>query len=217
MLWMMHVTKKPLTISLLPSTQVFYHLNEQPILNMKYLWWCVHMVQPKMFFMLKCVMIVQLFGWDLQSLWQSANQKRCHALLMAGRLSEAHKAYRYMMDMSDEVTKASCLDWSNGKRSVMSPAYNPHPRFSVFKQEFSALYDANGVSDLAMSGDAALAASAYDRAIELYSAVIDLDSATDAIFANRCKAKLESKLWEEALIDATKVRWYLLFCSLSFF
>lgn len=38
---------------------------------------------------------------------------------------------------------------------------------------------------------AALAASSYDKTIELYSVVIDLDSATDTIFANRSNAKLE--------------------------
>jgi hypothetical protein len=54
-------------------------------------------------------------------------------------------------------------------------------------------------------GDAALAASNYDMAIELYSAAIDLDSATDAIFAKRSKAKLEKMLWEEALLDAQRV------------
>ncbi|KAJ8594795.1 hypothetical protein M405DRAFT_440618, partial [Rhizopogon salebrosus TDB-379] len=42
-------------------------------------------------------------------------------------------------------------------------------------------------------------------AIELYSEAIDLDSATDAIFAKRCKAKLEKMLCEEALLDAQKV------------
>ena len=68
-----------------------------------------------------------------------------------------------------------------------------------------------------MSGDAALAASAYDRAIELYSAAIDLDYATDTIFSNRCKAKLEKNLWDEALIDAQKVRWHLMFHGLSSF
>ncbi|OJA15878.1 hypothetical protein AZE42_13018, partial [Rhizopogon vesiculosus] len=86
----------------------------------------------------------------------------------------------------------------------MSPTYNPHPHISAFKQEFSALYGMNGLADLAMSGDVALAASAYDRAIELYSAAIDLDYATDTIFSNRCKAKLEKKSWDEALIDAQK-------------
>jgi hypothetical protein len=103
-----------------------------------------------------------------------------------------------MMDIGDEATKASCLDWSTGKFSVISPTCNPHRHISAFKQEFSALYD--------VSGDAALAASAYDRAIELYSAAIDLDYAADTIFSNRCKAKLENKLWDEALINAQKVR-----------
>ncbi|OJA19077.1 hypothetical protein AZE42_03751 [Rhizopogon vesiculosus] len=93
------------------------------------------------------------------------------------------------MDMSDEATKARCLDWSTGKYSAISSGCSPHL----------------GVADLAASGDAALSASEYDRAIELYSAAIDLDSATDTIFANRCKAKLAKMLWEEALIDAQKV------------
>jgi hypothetical protein len=67
---------------------------------------------------------VQLFGFDLKSLWQTANQKRCHALLRAGRLAEVFDAYRYMTDMSDETTKAStCLDWSLGKSSVISPMF----------------------------------------------------------------------------------------------
>ncbi|KAJ8585522.1 WD40 repeat-like protein [Rhizopogon salebrosus TDB-379] len=59
--------------------------------------------------------VIVLFGFDLKSLWQTANQKRCHALLRAGRLTEVFDAYRYMTDMSDETTKAStCLDWSLG-------------------------------------------------------------------------------------------------------
>ncbi|OAX39581.1 hypothetical protein K503DRAFT_799531 [Rhizopogon vinicolor AM-OR11-026] len=43
---------------------------------------------------------VVLFGCDLNSLWQTANQKRCHALLKAGRLAEVFEAFRYMADMS---------------------------------------------------------------------------------------------------------------------
>jgi tetratricopeptide (TPR) repeat protein len=81
--------------------------------------------------------------------------------------------------------------------------------YSAFKKECKALYVASGVTDLGASGDAALAANEYDRAIELYSAVIDLDSATDMIFANRCNAKLAKMLWEEALVDAQKVLCYL--------
>ncbi|KAG2345354.1 hypothetical protein BDR05DRAFT_133832 [Suillus weaverae] len=133
---------------------------------------------------------VVLFGWDLESLWRTANQKRCDTLLRAGRLREAHESYQYMMDMSDEVTKANYLDssWS-----------------TAFKQDCSARYAANGDVDLVACGDAALAASDYDRAIELSSVVIDLGFATDSVFATRSKAKLKKALWEDALIDAQKV------------
>ncbi|KAG1752319.1 WD40-repeat-containing domain protein [Suillus paluster] len=54
---------------------------------------------------------VVLFGWNLKSLWQTANQKRCQALLRAGQFGEAFEAYRYMMEMSDEPTKAIFLAW----------------------------------------------------------------------------------------------------------
>ncbi|KAG2153443.1 uncharacterized protein EDB93DRAFT_1248716 [Suillus bovinus] len=131
---------------------------------------------------------VVLFGWDLRSLWRTAHQNWCHALLQAGRLPEAIKAYRYMMDKADEATKARCLDWS-----------------AVFKQDCSVLYAAAGVADLAASGDAALVAGDYDRAIELYSAAIDLDLATGTIFANRSKARSGKMLWDDALLDAEKV------------
>ena len=68
---------------------------------------------------------------------------------------------------------------------------------SVSKNEWHALY--------VTGGDAALAASAYDRAIKLYSVAIDLDPTTDMIFAHRCRAKLRMMLWEQALDDARKV------------
>jgi tetratricopeptide (TPR) repeat protein len=58
---------------------------------------------------------VVLFGWDLKSLWKNANQKKCDALLRAGRLGEAVESHRYMMDMSDGTTKANCLEWSTSK------------------------------------------------------------------------------------------------------
>ncbi|OJA09466.1 hypothetical protein AZE42_07148 [Rhizopogon vesiculosus] len=119
---------------------------------------------------------MQLFGWDLKSLWKTSNQKRCLALLRAERLAEAHEAYRYMIDMSDEAMLASC----------------------PFEQECSALYSSNG--------DTALAAKSYDTSIQLYSVAIELDSANDTIFAKRCKAKLAKMLWEDALLDAQKVR-----------
>jgi tetratricopeptide (TPR) repeat protein len=107
---------------------------------------------------------VVLFGWDLKSLWRTAHQNWCNALLWARRLPEAIKAYRYMMDTAGEVTKAHCLDWS-----------------TAFKKDGSVLYTADG--------DDAFAEGNYDRAIELYSTAIDLDVATDTIFANRSRAR----------------------------
>ncbi|OJA09470.1 hypothetical protein AZE42_07146 [Rhizopogon vesiculosus] len=119
---------------------------------------------------------MQLFGWDLKSLWTASNQKRCLALLRADRLAEAHEAYRYMIDMGDEATLASC----------------------PFEQECSALYCSNG--------DTALAANSYDMSIQLYSVAIELDPANDTIFVKRCKAKLAKFSWEDALLDAQKVQ-----------
>ncbi|KAG2346471.1 hypothetical protein BDR05DRAFT_959376, partial [Suillus weaverae] len=123
---------------------------------------------------------VVLFGWDLKSLWLTAHQHWCRSLFLAGRLAEALRSYKHVMDESDEATKASCLDWS-----------------TVLKQDYSALH--------AAKGDDALAAGNYDTAIELYSAAIDLDLATDAVFANRSKARSEKMLWDDALLDAQTV------------
>jgi len=67
----------------------------------------------------------------------------------------------------------------------------------AWKNECHALY--------VTGGDAALAASQYDVAIKLYSMALDLDSETDSVFTNRCKAKLGKMLWDEALVDAQKV------------
>jgi hypothetical protein len=57
----------------------------------------------------------QLFGWDLKSLWQIANQQRCRALLRTGQFGTALEAHRFMMDMSDKPTKAIFLAWIPGK------------------------------------------------------------------------------------------------------
>ncbi|KAG2367967.1 hypothetical protein BDR07DRAFT_1478558 [Suillus spraguei] len=125
--------------------------------------------------------LVVLFGWDLKSLWLTTHQKRCQAFLSSRKANEALESYTSMMNNIDETTKASCLDWSTGKSL----------------KECSALY--------AVNGDAALTASEYDRAIDLYSAAIDLNSASDVVFANRSEAKLGKLLWEDALLDAQKV------------
>ncbi|KAG2362239.1 hypothetical protein BDR07DRAFT_1357912 [Suillus spraguei] len=121
-----------------------------------------------------------LFGWDLKSLWQKALQKRCHALLRAGKLQDAVKSYQYMMDNIDETAKINYLEWSN-----------------AFTEECIALCLTNG--------GAALSAGNYDTAIDLYSVVIHLTSPSDAVFANRSTANLGKMLWMEALLDAQKV------------
>ncbi|KAG1799936.1 uncharacterized protein HD556DRAFT_1525177 [Suillus plorans] len=118
-----------------------------------------------------------LFGWDLKYLLLTTHQQRCQTFLSAGKHDEALEAHKYMMDAIDEIAQASCLDWSNG--------------------EFHVLCAANG--------NAALAASDYDRAIDIYSAVIDSNSASHVVFANRSKAKLGKMLWMDALLDAQKV------------
>jgi len=85
-----------------------------------------------------------------------------------------------MKDISDEMTRSDCIDWSTG-----------------FKKRCGAHY--------ATKGDAAFIAGNYETAIELYSATIDLDPAKASIFASRCNAELETKQWKEALVDAQKV------------
>ncbi|KAG1855190.1 WD40-repeat-containing domain protein [Suillus subalutaceus] len=58
-----------------------------------------------------------LFGWDLDSLWQTVNQTRCNAFLHAGRLIEAVESHQYMISMIsmiDDVAKDGFLDWSTG-------------------------------------------------------------------------------------------------------
>ncbi|KAG2113771.1 uncharacterized protein F5147DRAFT_650192 [Suillus discolor] len=66
-----------------------------------------------------------------------------------------------------------------------------------FKQQCSVLCAANG--------DSALAANDYDRAIDLYSVIINSNSASDVVFANRSKAKLGKMLWMDALLNAQKL------------
>ncbi|KIK34391.1 hypothetical protein CY34DRAFT_98095 [Suillus luteus UH-Slu-Lm8-n1] len=80
----------------------------------------------------------------------------------------------------------------------MSCRLQSSPKFhSAFKEECRAL--------CVTKGDVALAARDYDRAIDLYSASITLNSESSIVFANRSKAKLGKMLWMEALLDAQKV------------
>ncbi|KAG1785217.1 WD40-repeat-containing domain protein [Suillus plorans] len=58
-----------------------------------------------------CKAFTVLFGWELESLWQTANEKLCFALLKAGRLGEALESYKYGMDASDEATRSGLRAW----------------------------------------------------------------------------------------------------------
>ncbi|KAG1809948.1 uncharacterized protein HD556DRAFT_1316868 [Suillus plorans] len=121
-----------------------------------------------------------LFGWDLQTLWQNANQNLCSALLQAKKLEQALEAHQNMIDNGDESTKANCLPWS-----------------TAFKRQCGDRY--------AHDGDTAFTARDYDEAIYLYSAAIDLGAVNDTILAKRSEALLEKMQWEDALLDAQKL------------
>ncbi|KAG2151487.1 hypothetical protein DEU56DRAFT_553851 [Suillus clintonianus] len=118
-----------------------------------------------------------LFGWDLDWLWQTVNQRLCEALFRADRVVEAVEAHQYMMN---EVAKTDCQQWS-----------------TAFKNECTAR--------CVSKGDEAFAANNHDMAIELYSAGIRLDSSCDSLFVQRSKAMFQRHLYAEALQDAKKV------------
>ncbi|KAG2360099.1 hypothetical protein BDR07DRAFT_1378223 [Suillus spraguei] len=54
---------------------------------------------------------VALFGWDLKSLWQTANQQQCCAFFRAGSFGAALESYQSIMDKTDEDVKADLRAW----------------------------------------------------------------------------------------------------------
>ncbi|KAG2150427.1 WD40-repeat-containing domain protein [Suillus clintonianus] len=65
----------------------------------------------------KCKIFTVLFGWDLDSLWSIANQRRCNACLCAGRVIEAVESHHYMtntINKDPKNPKDSYLKWSTG-------------------------------------------------------------------------------------------------------
>ncbi|KAG2364198.1 WD40-repeat-containing domain protein [Suillus spraguei] len=120
-----------------------------------------------------------LFGWDLDSSWQTINQIRCEACLRADRVIEAIESHQYMMSTIDEDVKDNDLEWS-----------------TAFTKDCTARCVARG--------DEAVAAKNYDSAIELYSAGIELDSSCELLFVHRSKANLERNLFVAALHDANR-------------
>ncbi|KAG2157922.1 uncharacterized protein EDB93DRAFT_1300539 [Suillus bovinus] len=143
--------------------------------------------------------LVVLFGWNLKSLWLTARQKRCDALLQADKLLDAIESYRFLMGDIDEKAKASCLQWSNGKSRVRNVEH------AVILTTISLSFHKKCSALVLTRGDAALATSDFKRAIDLYSAAIDLTPPSDAVFAKRSQAKLGKMMWMEALLDAQKV------------
>ncbi|KAG2055120.1 WD40 repeat-like protein, partial [Suillus hirtellus] len=54
---------------------------------------------------------LQLFGWDLKSLWHTANQQQCYALFRTNSYRSALESYQSMMDKIDEDMKADLCAW----------------------------------------------------------------------------------------------------------
>jgi len=59
--------------------------------------------------------LLQLFSWDLESLWQNANRTRCDPIVI-----EAIESLRCMMEMANKVAKCSCLEWSTGEYFLLN-------------------------------------------------------------------------------------------------
>ncbi|KIK46471.1 hypothetical protein CY34DRAFT_800323 [Suillus luteus UH-Slu-Lm8-n1] len=117
-----------------------------------------------------------LFGWNLDLLCQTVNQRRCDVLFRADRVVEAAQSYQYMMRMIDEDAKGRCLEWSTG-----------------FKKKCT-------VRCVAM-GDGAN----YETAIQLYSAGLGLDPSCESLLVLRSKVYLGQNLHTKALQDAEMV------------
>ncbi|KAG2153794.1 uncharacterized protein EDB93DRAFT_1134838, partial [Suillus bovinus] len=66
----------------------------------------------------KYEVFIELFGWDLKSLWETANKQLCHTLLMAGKHGEAFELFYSMMDKCDESTKDSLRAWFTALKSI---------------------------------------------------------------------------------------------------
>jgi hypothetical protein len=65
--------------------------------------------------MLNYVFFPQLLGWDLKSLWHTANQQQCYALFRAGCFRAAVESYQFIMDKTDDDMKAGFRAGFTGK------------------------------------------------------------------------------------------------------
>jgi hypothetical protein len=62
--------------------------------------------QPKILSCPTTCFFPQLLGWDLKSLWHTANQQQCYALFRAGSFRAAVESYQFIMDKTDDDMKA---------------------------------------------------------------------------------------------------------------
>jgi tetratricopeptide (TPR) repeat protein len=121
-----------------------------------------------------------LFGWDLDSLWQTVNQRRCDVFLLTDRIIEAVESHQYMMRMIDENVKGRYLEWS-----------------TAFKKRCTVR--------CVKKGHEAIDGKNYETAIGLYSAALVLDPSHESFLVFRSKAYVEQNLYAKALEDAEKV------------
>jgi hypothetical protein len=79
-------------------------------------------MQPKIL-SFSAAYFLQLFGWDLRTLWHTANQQQCYALFRAGSFGAAIESYQSTMDKTDDDMKAGLHAVFAGKHfsNVSSP------------------------------------------------------------------------------------------------
>jgi hypothetical protein len=104
------ITARPSSISLPLSRLALSWLNPLLLLPVRLSPLYVDMSSSDSFYMLSCAFL-QLFGWDIGTLWETCNKKLILALLGAGKLGEAFESYRSAVGASDEATKASLHTW----------------------------------------------------------------------------------------------------------
>jgi tetratricopeptide (TPR) repeat protein len=101
-----------------------------------------------------------------------------------------------------EISRCVCCG-----RASYSPVHSPWPTYApphltlqcilLIRAQAAALKD---------QGNKAFAAKDYDKAIDLFTQAIAVDSANHVLYSNRSAALVGKKQWDDALEDANKVR-----------
>ncbi|KAG2093760.1 uncharacterized protein F5147DRAFT_820941 [Suillus discolor] len=79
-----------------------------------------------------CEAFTVLFGWDIESLWETSNKQLILALLRAGKLGEAFESYRFAMTASDKATRlagSSLLRCNERSLIFLSIPTSPYPLY----------------------------------------------------------------------------------------